>query len=89
MVEDVEDSPVVASGEENGTTTPAEEEPAAPAATTTEEEETPAVESSGVEEVATENGNGEAEAVEPVAEAGKLKRDERHENQADLMLHET
>lgn len=70
VVEEVEDSPVVASGEETETVAPVEEVKA-PAAK--EEEETPAVESSGVVE-ATENGNGEAEVVEPVEEAGKLKR---------------
>lgn len=75
VVEDVEDTPVVASGEENGTTPV--EEAAAPAATTTttEEEETPAVESSGAE--VTENGNGDAETVEPVAEAGKSSKKKR------------
>lgn len=71
VVEDVEDTPVVASGEETETATPVEE--AAP-----EEEKTPAVVES-TEEAAvevTENGNGEAaEVVEPVVEeAGKLRR---------------
>lgn len=64
VVEEVEDSPVVASGEDTETTKPVEEAKApAPAK---EEEETPAVESSGVAVEATENGNGEAEVVEPV-----------------------
>ncbi|CRK97839.1 CLUMA_CG011215, isoform A [Clunio marinus] len=62
VVEDVEDTPVVASGEDNETV-PAED--AAP--TTTEKEEVAAVESSGDAEV-TENGNGEAKAAEPVEE---------------------
>lgn len=74
VVEDVEDTPVVASGEENGTT-PVEEAaaPATTTTTTTEEKKedaapTPAVESTGAEPV---NGNVEAETVEPVEEAGK------------------
>lgn len=73
-VEEVEDSPVVASGEETETAAPVEEAKApvaAKAAAAKEEEETPVVvESSGVTE-ATENGNGEAEVVEPVEAAGK------------------
>lgn len=65
VVEDVEDTPVVASGEETETVTPVEE-----AAT---EEETPAVESSDDAVEVTENGNGEAEVAEPVVEeAGKF-----------------
>lgn len=67
VVEDVEDSPVVASGEDNEVA-PVEDAPAAPATTT--EDETPAVESSGDAEV-TENGKEEAEVAEPVEEAGK------------------
>jgi hypothetical protein len=68
VVEDVEDSPVVASGEETETAAPVED---APAPEPAKEEETPKVESSGDAEV-TENGNGEAEVVEPaVEEAGK------------------
>ena len=71
---------MVASGEDNDATPVVEDAPA-PATTTTtttttvateEEKEVPAVESSGVAEV-TENGNGTAEVVEPVEEAGKLK----------------
>lgn len=67
VVEEV-DTPVVASGEESEEKAKVEDPPA-PAKK--EEEETPAVESSGDAEV-TENGNGEAEAAEPVEEAGKL-----------------
>jgi hypothetical protein len=75
VVEDVEDTPVVASGEENGTTPV--EEAAAPATTTTttteekKEDAAPAVESTGAEPPV--NGNVEAETVEPVEEAGKSK----------------
>lgn len=74
VVEDVEDSPVVASGDDTETTPVVEDAPApvAVAETTTKEEETPVVESTVAVEVA-ENGNGEAaEVVEPVEEAGKF-----------------
>ena len=74
LVEDVEDSPLVASGEEPETVTPVEE--ATPTTTTKTEEETPAVVESSVDAVeVTENGNGEVAVVvvEPVVEeAGKL-----------------
>jgi len=71
VVEDVEDSPVVASGEESeAAPVVVEDSPAAAAEAEKEkEDETPAVESSGVAEVVTENGKKEAEVVEPVVEA--------------------
>lgn len=74
VVEDVEDSPVVASGDDTETTPVVEDAPApAPVAeTTTKEDETPVVESTGAAIEVAENGNGEAEVVEPVEEAGKL-----------------
>lgn len=72
-MEDVEDSPVVASGEESESAAVVVEDVPAPAAEAEKEkeDETPAVESSGVAEVITENGK-EAEVVEPVVDAGKL-----------------
>lgn len=70
MVEEVEDSPVVASGEETETAAPVEEAKT-PAAAGKEEAETPVVVESSTVTEATENGNGEAEVVEPVEEAGK------------------
>lgn len=72
VVEDVEDTPVVASGEENDATPVVDDAPAPETTKTEEEKETPAVESSGVAEV-TENGNGTAEVVEPVEETGKIQ----------------
>lgn len=69
VVEDVEDSPVVASGDDTETAPVAD---APTPATTTEEEKTPAVESSGDAEVVIENGNGEAAAAKPVEEAGRF-----------------
>lgn len=71
VVEDVEDTPVVASGEDNDAAAVVEDVPAPEKAPTEEEKETPAVESSGAAEV-TENGNGTAEVTEPVEEAGKF-----------------
>jgi hypothetical protein len=82
VVEDVEDTPVVASGEEPEKKAAAPVEDAPASTTTTTEEEVPAVEKK-TEEVAvaaevTENGNGDAtaaEVVEPVVEeAGKSKQ---------------
>lgn len=66
VVEDVEDTPVVASGEETETVAPAEDAPAT--TTTTTEEAVPAVESTAEVVEASENGNGDAEVVEPVVE---------------------
>lgn len=66
VVEDVEDTPVVASGEETETVAPVEDAPAT--TTTTTEEAAPAVESTAEVVEATENGNGDAEVVEPVIE---------------------
>lgn len=69
VVEDVEDTPVVASGDDTETAAPVGDAPA-PAAT---EDEVPAVESSGDAVEVTENGKGDAEVVEPVVEeAGKF-----------------
>lgn len=72
-MEEVEDSPVVASGEESESAAVVVEDVPAPAAEAEKEkeEEVTAVESSGVAEVITENGK-EAEVVEPVVEAGEL-----------------
>jgi len=81
VVEEVEDSPVVATSEEQEATPAAKaEEPAVAAPTvaaTTEEkkpeEAAPAVESSVTDgEAATENGNGEAEVVAAAEDSGKF-----------------
>lgn len=67
VVEEVEDTPVVPSGEDNES----EKVEDAPAPTTTEPEAAPAVESTVDKEV-TENGNGEAEVAEAAEDGGKL-----------------
>lgn len=67
VVEEVEDTPVVASGEDNES----EKVEDAPAPTTTEVEEAPAATAvaSEVDGEVTENGNGEAEVAKAVDDA--------------------
>lgn len=88
-MEDVEDSPVVASGEESESASVVVEDAPAPAAEAEKEkeEETPAVESSGVAAVVTENGS-KAEVVEPVVEAGKFNFEHlQHSQCLNFFLH--
>lgn len=79
VVEDVE--PVVASGDDTEAA-PVEDAPA-PAVETVE---TPVVESSEAVPEVTENGNKEAEAVEPVEEAGKLLK-RAHDDLISIIRH--